>query len=344
MELGKLWGLRRLADKQGRFMMLAVDQRTPMAQMIAVVRGVKIDQVSFKDMLDVKRSIATTLSSEATGVLIDPNYGVPAALSEIDVRTGLIITLEDHRVSESEEGRRSHLIDNWDVRSIRNIGADAVKLLVWYRPDTPVAVLQHQQALVESIGNECRLHDIPLILELLTYPLPKDLRNDGSRAEESYKKPELVIESVREFANPRFGVDLFKLESPVPTTMLPARDGTNKSRLAQEHFNEIGEICRRAGKPWVILSAGVTMQTFSRVLEYAYAAGASGFLAGRAIWQEAVREIVRSREVSAALELETYVNKREILLRRGERTIARSSPSKKRASFQDRMIINSSWS
>ena len=38
-----------------------------------------------------------------------------------------------------------------------------------------------------------------------------------------------------------------------------------------------------------MLSAGATQEAFRRVLRYAYAAGASGFLAGRAIWWQAAQ-------------------------------------------------------
>ena len=40
--------------------------------------------------------------------------------------------------------------------------------------------------------------------------------------------------------------------------------------------------------PWVILSAGVGYDDFKRQVEIACAAGASGFLAGRSIWRDAV--------------------------------------------------------
>ena len=44
---------------------------------------------------------------------------------------------------------------------------------------------------------------------------------------------------------------------------------------------------RLAGRPWVMLSAGVGKEPFQKILSHAFQAGASGFLAGRAIWQEA---------------------------------------------------------
>ena len=40
--------------------------------------------------------------------------------------------------------------------------------------------------------------------------------------------------------------------------------------------------------PWVILSAGIDFELFCQQVEIACQAGASGFLGGRAIWQEAM--------------------------------------------------------
>ena len=80
-----------------------------------------------------------------------------------------------------------------------------------------------------------------------------------------------------------------KLESPLATSTLPSRDGSASAKSTQEEFDAVGAICRAAGIPWVLLSGGAAPAKFERVLDYAYSAGASGFLAGRTIWLEAVR-------------------------------------------------------
>jgi tagatose 1,6-diphosphate aldolase len=43
-----------------------------------------------------------------------------------------------------------------------------------------------------------------------------------------------------------------------------------------------------SARPWVILSAGAEYSVFRRQVELACRTGGSGFLAGRALWQEAV--------------------------------------------------------
>jgi tagatose 1,6-diphosphate aldolase len=52
----------------------------------------------------------------------------------------------------------------------------------------------------------------------------------------------------------------------------------------------------------VLLSGGATPEKFERVLDYAYAAGAGGFLAGRTIWLDAVRRHFPDRNAVAVLE------------------------------------------
>ncbi len=289
LRLGKLWGMRRMATPEGHFTMVALDQRPPIAGLVAGKRGIAPADVSFKDMVDVKRVIAGAVGGQASAVLFDPNYAFPAGLGALPAHTGLVVTLEDHRFDDTPGGRRSHSIRDWSVEKIKRAGGDGVKVLAWYRPDAEASVLEHQQRYVESIGEACRHHDIAYVLELLVYPFPKSAQHTTDYVESPGKMPDLVIESVREFAKPRYGVDLFKLESPLPGATLPARDGSDAQVSVQQHFDALGEICRGAGIPWVMLSAGVTSMQFVRVMEYAYAAGASGFLAGRAIWLDAMQ-------------------------------------------------------
>ena len=92
------------------------------------------------------------------------------------------------------------------------------------------------------------------------------------------KKANDVLASVEEFAKPDYGVDVFKLESPVN-----AADADGSAKV-QAVFDEMGHL---SGRPWVMLSAGAGKAEFREVLKHAFAAGASGFLAGRAIWLDA---------------------------------------------------------
>ena len=303
---GKHWGLRRLADAQGRFAMVAIDQRPPIVQRVASARGIAPQAVGFADIVQVKALLAEVLAPQASALLVDPDFGLPAATPHLQPGRGLLITLEEHRYDDSPEGRRSRLIPHWSVAQIRRLGADAVKLLAWYRPDASAAVKAHQQALVRAVGQACAEHDIAFVFELLVYPLAGASAAVAAGAasappnydEDAAKQPQRVIDSVHDFARPEFGIDLFKLESPVPMAGLPDL-GTPAAAAVQTHYHAMGAAC--AGKPWVLLSAGGTPSRFEQALRYACRAGASGFLAGRAVWWDALAAYPDADKVRQAL-------------------------------------------
>lgn len=298
--IGKNRGLARLADADGHFRMVALDQRPPLFEVIAQARGIARDQVEYADVTAAKRLLVEALAPHCSSMLFDPNFAVPAAIDVLPARCGLIMTLEEHRVEETAGGRKSQAIANWSVEKIRAMGGDAVKVLAWYRPDADNAVNEHQKKFVRDIGEDCARYDIPYVLELLVYPFLGSAGHTADYVESPGKLPQLVISSVREFAKPEYGVDLLKLESPLAANALPPRDGSAAAKAAQREFDAIGEICTARRVPWVLLSGGAAREKFERVLDYAYAAGAGGFLAGRTIWLEAIRKHFPDRNAIAA--------------------------------------------
>lgn len=298
--IGKNRGLARLADAGGHFCMVALDQRPPLFEAIAQARGIGRDQVAYADVTAAKRLLVEALAPHCSSMLFDPNFAVPAAIDLLPARCGLIMTLEEHRVEDTPGGRKSRAIANWSVEKIRAMGGDAVKVLAWYRPDADSAVNEHQKKFVRDIGEACARHDIPYVLELLVYPFLGSAGHTADYVESPGKLPQLVIESVREFGKPEYGVDLLKLESPLAANSLPPRDGSAGATAAQREFDAVGEICASRRIPWVLLSGGAARDKFERVLDYAYAAGAGGFLAGRTIWLDAIRGHFPDSEAVAA--------------------------------------------
>jgi len=273
---GKLWGMRRMADAQGRFKMTAVDQRPPIKGPIAKHLG--LDEAPWDQVARFKTMLIETLQDASTAMLLDPHYAIPMGLDRLNPQQGLIVTLEDSLFEENDGGRISSEIDDWSVGKIKRMGGDAVKVLAWYRPDASAEVCRAQQDFTKRIGEACARHDIPFLFELLVYPLHGDADQTKEYVEMKGKRSDHVLASVEEFAHPDYGVDVFKLESPV------AAADADGSSAVQDVFDEMG---RLAGRPWVMLSAGAGKTEFAKVLEHAYAAGASGFLAGRAIWLDA---------------------------------------------------------
>lgn len=273
---GKLWGMRRLADPAGRLKMIAIDQRTPLMQPIAQKRG--LAEAPYEDIAAVKVAITRTLSPHSSAMLMDPNYAYPRCAGEMPASKGLCLSLEHHVTEDTADGRLSCTIPSWSARSIRAIGADAVKLLVWYRPDAKASVREHQQAFVRRIGRECREQDLVLLLELLVYPLPGEAPGYVSE-----NRTRLVLDSMRDFADADYGVDIYKLEPPAVLRDVPDPDGPQAAAV-QQAYDQLASLSTR---PWVLLSAAAGPDDFQRSLTYAFRAGASGYLCGRAIWQGA---------------------------------------------------------
>lgn len=276
--------MRRMADANGRFKMTAVDQRPPIKNLIKARRHT--DEAPWEDVAEFKKVLIEELQNESSAMLLDPHFAYPHAISCYLPAKGLILTLEDSTFKETPGGRLSSAIDHWSVEKIKRTGADAVKVLTWYRPDADKNICRQQQEFTARIGEACARYDIPYVFELLVYPLPGDAGQTKEYVEMKTKKPELVLESVQTFADPKFGVDLFKLESPLAAEDVTGVGGEGWQEI-QTWFDEMGAL---AGRPWVMLSAGADMQSFRNILTHAYQAGSSGYLAGRAIWLKAFQE------------------------------------------------------
>ncbi|SFZ84673.1 tagatose 1,6-diphosphate aldolase [Devosia enhydra] len=276
---GKLWGLRRLADDAGRFKMLAMDQTGPIVNPIKAARG--LDHAPYADVASVKRLLGKHLSAKASAVLIDPPLGYAAAIDGLSPRGGLLVATEWATWEVTETGRRSRNIPGWDPAVIRRIGGDAVKVNLWYRRDASPEVRAHQIAYVESVKAACAQNDIAFVLEFLVYPFPGETA-DAFAA----RRADLALEALSDpdVMDPE-GVELYKLEPPVDVADVPDPDGPDAAAV-QARFDRLA---RGIGRPWVLLSGGAAPDDFLRLLTYAYRSGASGYLAGRAIWAEAFR-------------------------------------------------------
>ena len=273
---GKQLGLRRMSDAGGRFKMTAVDQRPPIKGPIAAQNG---GVAPWDDVARVKTMLLEALQPASTAMLLDPHYAIPHGWRAFDPRKGLVVTLEDSLFVETGQGRLSSEIDGWSVNKVKRMGGDAVKVLAWYRPDISEDVAAKQRDFVKRTAEACARFDIPFLFELLVHPVETDAEQTGDYTEMATKHSDHVLASVEAFAGPDYGVDVFKLESPVPAKGITPGDAS-----VQGLFEEMG---RLAARPWVMLSAGAGKADFRAVLDYAYAAGASGFLAGRAIWLDA---------------------------------------------------------
>ena len=299
--IGKLIHIKKLCNDQGHLQMLAIDQRPPIFNLIRE----KKKAYTYKDVVDFKKQISLNLSQHSTAILMDPVYSVPSLIPSSKSK-GLIITLEDHNFIEKGKGRYSKNIKNWTVEKIKRIGGDAVKVLAWYRPDADQKSIKHQKKYIETIGKQCEKYDIPFLLELLVYPFKNEIGYSKDYKEQLDKNQNHVIDSVKEFSKTKYKVDIFKLESPVDSDKLQNGKFT---KTTEDAFKQLSKVTRNI--PWVMLSSGMSKESFLNCLKLAYKNGASGYLAGRTIWLDAFRDYPNYKKITTKLNKESvnYVKK-----------------------------------
>ncbi len=269
ISIGKLRGLQQIADEKGMLTVCAVDHRGSLREALAKAWA---REVSYQDVVDFKLDLCRAVAPSASAVLLDPVYGVAPAIAAgtLPGHVGLLVSLEKTGYTGGSVSRVTELLPDWGVAKIKRLGASAVKLLVYYRPDLG-EVSARQRDLVARVSEECLVADLPLLVESVSYPV------EGETPEMfSERKPELVIEAARQLTELPFDV----LKSEFPADIYYERDEA-KLAAACKALNAASR------HPWVLLSAGVNFELFKMEAEIAFSAGASGFLAGRALWQEA---------------------------------------------------------
>jgi tagatose 1,6-diphosphate aldolase len=281
---GKLAGLQRVSDKRGVIAAAAMDQRGSLQKSLAKEKG---GDVTDAMMEEFKSLVTEVLTPHASAILLDPEWGLPAAKRRAR-NSGLLLAYEKTGYDKTGPGRLGDLLDHWSARRLKEAGADCVKILLYYTPDDPKDVNDKKHAWVERIGDECRANDIPYFLEFVGY----DEGTDEKGLEYAKKKPRIVTESMREFTKDRYGVDVLKVEVPVNMKFVEgARSyGGQKAYTKKEAIELFHNAAGVATKPFIYLSAGVSNAEFSETLELAGESGVkfNGVLCGRATWKDGI--------------------------------------------------------
>jgi tagatose 1,6-diphosphate aldolase len=269
---GKIRGLQRVTSPDGFFLICALDHLSDFAELLAPDPAT----VSFADVVAAKDAVLRAVAPEVSAMLLDPLYalGHLVATGAVPGHVGLLSSVEDEDYRIPPGDRRTRLRDGWGTAKIQRSGADMAKLLWFYRPDGTPEVAEHQRALVAGLVAECRELSLPLVVEPIWYPLPGE---DADSPEWKRSRVDGIIASAIEAE--RLGVDMLKVEFP---GYVDTADGRERATSACK------ELDAAVGVPWVILSAGVGYQDFKTQVQISCAAGASGYLAGRSIWRDAV--------------------------------------------------------
>lgn len=261
--IGKLRGLQQISSKRGTITALALDHR----QNLRKANPAFMDD---QELSCFKLDVTSALASEATAVLLDPEVSAAQAVSQgaIPNGVGLVVAVESTGYTGDATARRAQIIPGWSVEKAKRMGASAIKLLVYYHPDSPTT--GEIEDFTSMIAEDCKKHDLLLMLEPLSYSL------DESRKLTSEEKRYVVVETARRLTP--LQVDLLKAEFPLDVNDM------DESRW----LDACKEITVASVAPWILLSAAVDYETFLRQVTIACSAGASGIAVGRAVWKEAV--------------------------------------------------------
>jgi len=250
----------QLSTAGGRLAVLAADQRTKLSEGLAAA-GLANDLAAMRAF---KLELVAAMAAAAPAMLLDPEIALPHVADQgaLPGRTGVLVSLERSGERRGAEGlRTAELLPDVGADGVRRLGGTGAKLLVRLRAD-------HEDAdgangrLMRSVADDCGRHHLLLIVEALIYRL-----DDESEADYARRRGDLILEAGVLAA--AAGARYLKLEYP----------GSER---------DCARLSDRLPVPWALLSAGVDHDTFCDQLRHALAAGASGFIAGRSVWKEAL--------------------------------------------------------
>ncbi len=285
---GKRRRLAALANDRGVIAAAAMDQRGSLRNAMAAAEGSDPDSISDQMMAEFKTAVARILTSHASAILLDPEFGLEAAKAR-SAGAGLLLAYEKTGYDTATPGRLPQLLEHVSATRIAAWGADGLKVLIHYTPFEKPEINDVKHALVERVGAECAALDLPFFLEFVGYDAQG---GDEKGIDYARLKPEIVARGMEEFSRPQYQVDVLKVEIPVNTRYVEGcaacRGGTAYSRAeALEHFRRAAAA---AARPFIYLSAGVGNPQFVESLRLAGEAGVdfSGVLCGRATWKEGI--------------------------------------------------------
>ena len=138
-------------------------------------------------------------------------------------------------------------------------------MLIWKGEENRDECVQTSQAFLEI----CRKAGLLGIVEAIVRAPEHSRREDWDRER-------ALLEAAKAFGELK--PDLYKTEVPYL--------GQAEAALIQDQAVALSEA---VACPWVVLSSGVDAQRFPEAVAAACRGGASGFLAGRGIWQDAIQ-------------------------------------------------------
>lgn len=303
---GKYRALQR-ASIDGHFIILAIDHHDALRR---ALNPAAPESITPEDMVAFKSQVVRAVAPEVSGFLLDPIYSAGQAVAGGYLgQAGLLVEMEKAGYAMQPLPLLTELLPDWNVSKVKRMGADGVKLFYYYNSDDAERVLL-QDSLVATLVAECAAYDLPFYAEPILYPLEE--AQDVQR--ENYTRRVIAAAQRAE----RLGADVLKMEFPLSPDQWGDAGASRAACVALTGATTV---------PWVLLSAGVNFDTFCEQVAMACAAGASGVIAGRAVWGEAAG-IHDPEEREAWLQTTGRERLRRLaaLVRQGEPWTARLAP------------------
>ena len=296
--------LENLSDKNGFISALAIDQRGALKKMINKNQK---SEATAEQIKEFKVLVSKHLTKYSSSILLDPEYGLEASKAR-DKNAGLLLAYEKTGYDANAVGRLPDCLVEWSAKRLKEEGADAVKFLLYYDVDESEEINIQKKAYMERVGAECVAEDIPFFLEILSYDCKID---DNSTAEYAKVKPRKVIEAMKVFSDPRYNVDVLKVEVPVNMKFVEGFSDGETVYTKEEAANYFKLQEESTSLPYIYLSAGVSARLFQDTLKFAHDSGAkfNGVLCGRATWANGVEVFAKEGEKATVEWLNTIGRK-----------------------------------
>src|SRR5450755_3591884 len=252
---GKVRHMTALSNKKGVIAAAAMDQRGSLQKAIAAGKGISIEQVTSEMMSEFKVAVSKILTPHASAILLDPEFGLPAAKARSS-NAGLLLAYEETGYDNTKPGRLPDLLPHLSAKRIVDMGANAVKILIYYSPFEDAQLNDIKHAFVERIGAECETLQVPFFLEFVGYD-PKG--GDEKGLEFAKQKPVSVTKSMEEFSKPQYRVDILKVEVPINAHYVEGSSvyKGQKAYTRAEALDYFRRAADTAKKPFIYLSAEI---------------------------------------------------------------------------------------
>lgn len=285
--------LKKTLNDDGIIAALAIDQRGAMKKMITKYK----EEATTEDIVEFKTLVSKELTPYTSSILLDPEYGLPAA-KQNDPASGLLLAYEKTGYDATVPGRLPDILDVWSVRRLKEAGADACKFLLYYDVDEVAEINEEKHAFVERLGSECIAEELPFFLELVSYDASG---LDANSAEYAKVKPHKVNDMMTIFSEEKYHVDVLKVEVPVNMNFVEGYAEGEVVYSKDEAAKYYAEQSSATNLPFIFLSAGVSAALFRDTLRFAKEAGSTfnGVLCGRATWADGVGVFIQDGEEAA---------------------------------------------